>query len=155
VVGRDVEHLEVADVVFDLGPFIHDEPELLEDVRDLGDRRVDRVERAATDRPAGRRDVDRLGGKASIELGTAQGPAPLGERGLDGGPDLVRDGTDLRAVLGGQRPDPAQDAGEATLLAEDVELERVEGRHVGRRGRRGECLRLERLEVAGQLREIH
>ena len=36
VVGRDVEHLEVGQVVFDLGALEDDEPELAEDLGDLG-----------------------------------------------------------------------------------------------------------------------
>ena len=36
MVGRDVEHLEVGEVVLDLRALVHDEPELAEDLGDLG-----------------------------------------------------------------------------------------------------------------------
>ncbi len=79
VVGRDVEHLEVGDVVLDLGALVDDEAELGEDLGDLAGRLDDRVQGAAADRPAGRRDVRRLGGEACRELRAAQasgGPRP-------------------------------------------------------------------------------
>ena len=53
VVGRDVEHLEVREVVLDLGALVGHEPELAEDLRDLAHRLDARVERAAA-RSAGR-----------------------------------------------------------------------------------------------------
>ena len=69
--------------------------------------------------------------------------------------DRVGDGADLGPILGRQGADAAQDAGQPALLAEDVELERLERGDV-RGGRdRGERLRLERLEVAGQVGEVH
>ena len=58
----------------------------------------------------------------------------LGEGGVDGRPDAVGDGPDPWSVVGRQCADPAQDAGQAALLAQDVELERLEGRR--RRGSR-------------------
>ena len=50
----------------------------------------------------------------------------LGQGGLDRAPDDVGDRTDPRAVIGRQAADPAQDRGEPALLAQDVELERLE-----------------------------
>ena len=155
VIRRDVEHLEVGDVVLDLGALVGDEPELLEDRGDLAHRLDARVERAAADRPAGRRDVDRLGGQAGLELAAAQRGAALGQRRLDGRADRVGDGADLRAVLGRQPADAAQDRRQSALLAEDVELERVERRGVRRSSDRASASRLQRLEVAGQVGEIH
>ena len=52
VVRRDVEHLEVGEVVLDLRALVDDEPELAEDLGDLAHRLDARVEAAATDRPA-------------------------------------------------------------------------------------------------------
>ena len=69
--------------------------------------------------------------------------AALREGGLDGDPDGVGDGADLGPVVGAERADPAQDAGEAALLAEDVELERFERRRV-----RGGLDRAERVVAA-------
>jgi hypothetical protein len=60
MVRGDVEHLEVGQVVLDLGPLVDHEAELAEDLGDGGDRLRNRVERAAPDRPAGQRDVDLL-----------------------------------------------------------------------------------------------
>src|SRR6187431_2298511 len=155
VVGRDVEHLEVRDVVLDLGTLVYDEPELLEDRGDLAHRLDTRVERAATERPTGRRDVDRLALQAALELAAAECRAAVGQRGLDRLADPVGDGTDLRSVFGRQAADATQDRRQSPLLAEDVELERIERRSVGRRSDRGERFGLQRLEVAGQVGEIH
>ena len=49
VVGRDVEHLEVRDVVLDLRALVRDEPELAEDLLDPRDR----LERPGGGCPAG------------------------------------------------------------------------------------------------------
>ena len=155
VVGRDVEHLEVGDVVLDLRALVDDEPELGEHVGDLAGGLGDRVEGAAADRPAGRRDVGGLGGEPGRELGAAETRSSLGQRGLDGRADLVRDGADLRAILGGQRADPAQDRRELALLAQDLDLLDVERRRVRRAGGRRDGARPQRLEVGGQLGEIH
>ena len=155
VVRRDVQHLEVADVVLDLGALVHDEAELPEDVGDLRDRLVDRMAAATPDGPPGvvtstasaasrvvssepRSSVPRSARAPSIAVRTLLAMAP-----------------DPRTVLGRQGADPAQDASQAPLLAEDVELERLERGDV-RRGRdRGQRVRLERLEIAGQVGEIH
>ena len=155
VVGRDVEHLEVGQVVLDLRALEDDEPELAEDLGDLGHRLDARVEAAAADPAAGRRDVDGLGRQATGQGRAAQVGAALGEGGLDVAADGVGDGADARPVVGRQRPDPAQDGRQATLLAEDVDIERLErGDVAGRRGRR-EGVVAQRLEFAGQVRQVH
>ena len=155
VIERDVEHLEVAQVVLDLGRLVDDESELPEHLGDRVDGLVDRVERAAPDRPAGRRDVDRLGLEPARQRRAAQDGAAVGERALDGHPDGVGDGADTRPVVRRERTDPAEDARQPALLAEDVELERLEGGHV-RRGRdRRQGLVAQRLQLAGQIGEVH
>ena len=53
MVGRDVEHLEVGQVVLDLGTLVDGEPEPAEDLGDPGHRLDDRVE-GTPGRPAGR-----------------------------------------------------------------------------------------------------
>ena len=111
--------------------------------------------RAAPDRPAGRRDVDRLGGQAAGQRRAAQGRAALGERRLDRAADGVRDGADPRPVVGRQRADAAQDRRQPALLAEDVDLERLERGDVGARGDRRQGVVAQGLEVAGQVGEVH
>ena len=70
---------------------------------------------------------------------------------LDRPADLVRDRSDARSILGRQRADPAEDRRQAALLAEHVQLERLEGGHV-RGGFDGEQrLVAQRLQVAGQI----
>ena len=151
VVGRDVEHLEVAQVVLDLRALVHDEAELAEDLRDPPDRLVHRVERPAADRAAGRRDVDRLGADALVELAGAQPAAARGERLLDGDPDGIGHGADAGPVLGRQPADPAQRRGQAALLAEHLELERLERGGIGAVRDPRQRLVAERLEVARQV----
>ena len=93
--------------------------------------------------------------QARLELGATQSGAPLGERAFDRVADRVGDRADLRAIVGRQRADPAQHGREPALLAEDVELERFERGDIrGGRDRR-ERLRLEGLQVAGQVGEVH
>src|SRR6188768_256539 len=53
---------------------------------------------------------------------------------FDRGPDIVRDGAHPWAILAGERADAAQDAGQAPLLAEDVEFDGLEGGDVLARG---------------------
>ena len=136
MVGRDVEHLEVGVVVLDLRAFVDHEPELGEDVGDLARRLDDRVQGAAPDRAAGRRDVDPL--SAARRAASSRAAEPLrasASAASTAAADLVGDRADLRAVLRGQRADAAQDRGQLALLAQDLELEGVEGRGVGRRRR--------------------
>ena len=155
MVGRDVEHLEVGEVVLDLRALVHDEAELGEDVGDLAHRLDARVQAAAPDRPAGQRDVERLGGEAPGQRGAAQLCPALGQGGLDRAPDDVGDRTDPRAIIGRQPADPAQDRGEPALLAQDVELERLERGDIRARVDRREDVVAERLEIARQVREVH
>ncbi len=65
-------------------------------------------------------------GQAPGQRGAAQLRPALGQGGLDRAPDDVGDRTDARAIIGRQAADPAQDRGEPALLAQDVELERLE-----------------------------
>src|SRR4051812_50212747 len=81
MVGWDVQHLEVGEVVLDLGALEGHEPEATEDLGDLPDGLDDRVERAAADRTPGGRDVDGPVGKPPPE-GPPPGsrPGPRGPR---------------------------------------------------------------------------
>jgi hypothetical protein len=58
MIRGDVEHLEVGQVVLDLGPFVDDEAELAEDLRDRLDRLGNGMQRAPGDRPARQGHVD-------------------------------------------------------------------------------------------------
>ena len=127
VVGRDVEHLEVGEVVLDLRALVDDEPELAEDLGDLAHRLDARVERAAADRPAGRRDVDRLGGQARRSARSRAASSPRSARAASIAPRTALATAPTRGrSSAGSAADPAQDRGQAALLAEDVELERLE-----------------------------
>ena len=137
------------------GALEDDEPELAEDLGDLAHRLDAGMEGPAPDRPARRRDVERLGGEAPRLRGAPQVRAPRRERPFDGRTNRVRDCADPWPVLRRQRADAAQDGGQATLLAQDVELERLEGGDVAHRGDRGEGVVAERFEVACQVGEVH
>ena len=97
----------------------------------------------------------RLGREAPGQGGAAQVGAALGEGGLDVAADGVGDRADARPVVGRERPDPAQDRRQPTLLAEDVDVERLERRDVAGRRDRREGVVAQRLEVAGQVRQVH
>jgi hypothetical protein len=155
VVGRDVEHLEVGEVVLDLRALVDHEPELAEDLGDLAHRLDARVEAAAADLAARRRDIDRLGRQATGQGGATEVGASLGEGRLDVASDGVGDGTDPRPIVGRERPDPAQDGGQTALLAEDIDVERLERSDVAGRRDRRERLVAQRLEFAGQVRQVH
>ena len=96
------------------------------------------------------------GAEACVELGRAERRPPLRDRALD----LARARVFATAPTfgrssAGQRADPPQDARQAALLAEDVELERLDRGDVRRGGERRRGLLGEGLEVAGQLGEVH
>ena len=154
MVGRDVQRLEVVEVVLDLGTLVDLEPELAEDPGDLRHGLDRGVQRAPADGPTGHRDVDGLGGETRIELGGAQDRASLADRGLDALADGVRDGAQLRAVIRRQRADAPQHSGEPALLAEHLELDRLERSDVRRARDGGGRLVGERLQVLCELGEV-
>jgi hypothetical protein len=156
MIRRDVEHLEVRGVAFDLRPLVGHEPELAEYLRDPADRLRDRVEASACDRPAGRRDVHRLGGEARRQGRLGRALPGARERALDGLSNLVDRDADTWPVVGGKLPDPAHEAGECTALPSEVgDVELVE-RHQVRRGRDlRQRLLTKRAELAGQRGEVH
>src|SRR4029079_13499503 len=109
VIGRDVQQLEVGEVVLDLGALVDHEPELGEDPGDLGHRLDARVQGATANGPARRRDVDDLRPEARVELCRAQDLAPGADGRLDAGTDPVRHRPDLRTMLGGHPAEAPQD----------------------------------------------
>ncbi len=153
--GRDVEHLEVGEVVLDLGTLVDDEPELGEHLRDLACGLDDRVEAASPDRASRGRDVDSLGREPGCELGAPEPGSRIPQRRLDGQPDLVGHRPDLGPILGREAADPAQDRRQPALLAEHVDLERVERGRVRRGCGSVDRVRPQRVEVLRELREIH
>ena len=155
MIGRDVQHLEIAEVVLDLRSLVDHEPELPEDLGDLADGGRDGMERAAPDGSPGRRDVDGLGGELPLQGLLAEADAALRQGRLDRHADGVRDRADLGPIVGRQRADAAQDAGQPTLLAEDVEVDRLEAGHAVARGDRRQGLVAQVLEFAGQVGKVH
>ena len=105
MVGCDVEHLEVGQVVLDLRSLVDDEAEPTEDLGDPAHRLDDRMEGASADRPTRRGHVERLPGEAVGQLGGPQPRATLGKGGFDRCPDLVGDRADPRPVVGWQAAD--------------------------------------------------
>ncbi len=127
VIGRDVEHLEVGQVVLDLGALVG---------RRTRTGRRSRRSRAIASM-LGWRLPRRIGrpGVVTSTVSAARRPVsaeprrsvPRSARArLDVAADGVGDGADARPVVGRQRPDPAQDGRQPALLAEDVDLERLE-----------------------------
>jgi len=113
------------------------------------------VEGAPADRAAGGRYVDRLGGQTAFEGAAAERQAALLDRLLDRLPDDVRHCADSRSVFRRQAADPAQDGREAALPAQHVELDRLQRGHVlGARDPRQRVI-AGRLEIAGQISQIH
>ena len=155
MVGRDVEHLEVRQVVLDLRALVGDEPELVEDLRDLAHRLDAGMEVAAANGPAGRRHVHRFGDQPGGQLGAAHRGRALGKRRFDGRPHRVADRAHLRAIVGRESSDATEDRRQPALLAEHVELQRLERAGVSSALDRGERIRAQRLEIAGQVGEIH
>ena len=133
------------------GTLVGHEPELAEDLADLAHGLDARVERAACDGPTGRRDIDRLRGEPSLECGATQRSSALGQCAFDRGTDGIRHGTDTRPVLGRKRTDAAQNTGQAPLLAEDVEFDRLDRRDVRGGLDRRERVVAQRLEFSGQI----
>ncbi len=113
------------------------------------------MERAAADRAARQGHVDRLRAQTLPELRVAEDAAPLANRAFDRGSNAVGDRPDRRPVVGRQCADPAQDAGQAALLAEDLDLEDIDRRHLRRSLDRRARFGGERLQVVGELGQIH
>jgi hypothetical protein len=90
-----------------------------------------------------------------VQRRSAQVSPAIGERGLDRVADVVGDGPDARPVLGREAADPAEHRGQAALLAEDVDLDRLERGDVGGGPDRGERLVAQRLEIADQIGQLH
>ncbi len=106
-------------------------------------------------RPTRRRHVQSLPDEAGGELRRTEIAASLAERRLDRSPNGVRDGADPGPVVRGERSDAPQHTRQLALLAEHLDLESIERRRVG-----GACNRLQRagtkrVEIAGQVGEVH
>ena len=106
------------------------------------DRLVDRMQRAAADRAAGRRDVDGLGAEARRRARWSRSPPP---RAASAASMATRTALATAPTRGrssaGSPPMPAQHRGQAALLAEHFELDRLERGRVGAVGDRAPASR--------------
>ena len=158
MVGRDVEHLEVGEVVLDLGALVRR--------RTRTGAKISAISRIpwmlgwsvprAIGRP-GRRDVDGLGDQPLGQRRAAQDRAPRSARAAS---IAVRTALATAPTRGrssaGSAPIPRRTVGEPALLAQHVELERLERRRrPGRSAIGRQRLVAQRLEVAGQVGEVH
>ena len=127
MVLRDVQQLEVVVVVFDFGALDRLEAHAGEDVEQVIEDDVHRVERAGRALDARQRDVQRLGGQAGFLFEGTQLFGALVQRGLQTGAGLVDDLAHLRALLGGQLAHAAQNAGQFALLAQHAHAQLFQG----------------------------
>ena len=106
MIRRHVERFEVVEVVFDFRPFEDLVAHAREDVFDLLADAHQRVHAAERQLAAGQRHVDGAGGRPA----GAERRAPLVERGLDLGLQLVDERADLAAELGRERAELLEQA---------------------------------------------
>ena len=155
MVRGDIEHLEVGQVVLDLGPLVHHEAELAEDLGDGLDRLGDRMQRSAPDRPAG--SVTSTFSAASRRAWTwALSSAPRAASApLTASPTSLAIAPTRGRSSAGKRADPAQDGSQVALLAEVLDLKRFQGCGIGRGGnlRQGPLLQLS--QIGAQAVEVH
>ena len=97
--GREVEQAEVVVVGLYLGRIVDLEAHLLQDVDDLADRLVGRVELAHQRPPPGHRHVDAFCGQRRIHLGLCQRRLPFLQGRLQHRLDLVGRLADQRPFL--------------------------------------------------------
>ena len=166
VVCRDVERLEVVPVVLDFGPFLDREARVAEQRLDATARARDRVQ-AARLLPAPRQgDVDAACREPTLELGAVE----FGLARVDGRGEFVAHGVDAGAgglaLVGRERAQGLELRCDGTLLAEELDLERLEVGQGGGRGRarpgvggqgfesggRGRIAHAARFRLAGRLR---
>ncbi len=113
------------------------------------------MERAARNWPARQRYIDLLRGQAEgLDL-PVQISAANGQGSLDGLTHLIGHGPYARPVLGRERTDATQDGSEIALLAQVLDLERLERHRIscGRNLRQGACLQAS--QIGAQAFEIH
>ena len=65
------------------------------------------------------RGVGRLCGDQRAQLRCASGAASIAQRSINGGAHLIRNRANLRTILCGERPDPAEEIGQCAALAEE------------------------------------
>ena len=113
------------------------------------------MQRPASDRSAGERHVHLLLSKAqSLDLRMQIGAAPR-QGPLDCLAHLIGDGADSWPVLRRQGADAAQDRREFALLAEILDLERVEIGRVRCGPYLLECPLLQASQISAQAFEVH
>ena len=152
---REVERLEVVEVLLDLGTFGDLEAHISEDLGELGLHARERVRLGDGGLPRGQRDVDRLGGEASRQLGLFEGLLARFEGSLDRLLGAVRDLARLGLLLIGQLADDAHQRLHLPLATE-VAVFDLEG--IFERGdllELGDRLLLQGEEIGLQLGDIH
>ena len=130
MVGGDVERLEVVPVVLDLGPALHREAGVAEQRLDAAPRAAHRMQAARLLAPARLRDVDAAGRELALEFGLLERRLPLGHDGRERVPRRVDARTRLAALLGSETPERLEQRGHRALLAEQLDLERLDGGEV-------------------------
>ena len=128
MVGRDVEHLEVRDVVLDLGDSKTTNPNRpkISAISAIASMLGWRLPRA-TGRPAVVTSSPSAPRRVSRAAELHGGPTPAPRKPPRSQPGWGWPPPDLRSVLGRQRADAARDEGQPTLLAQDVHLEGGQG----------------------------
>jgi hypothetical protein len=131
MLGRDVERGEVVPVVLDVRPLGDRETHLAEDRGQLVDGLADRVHAAIGQRARRQRDVDALARQPRIQLGLGKADAPR----LDQPGDLVLGQIERRAaglaLVGLDRAQRLHQLGDAALLAQPLDAQRLQRRTVG------------------------
>ena len=126
MVRRDVERLEVVEVVLDLRPGGDLEAGAAKDLLDAQPRQSDRMQAAALLAPSRQRDIDAPGGELALDLRALQRLAPRLDGGLHALLGLV-DALAGRGPLGGrQAAQGLQLLGEGAFLAEPAHPRLIE-----------------------------
>ena len=131
-----VERGEIVPLVLDLGPGRYREAEVGEDLRHLVEHLADRMDRPLRRRVGGERHVDRLAREPRVELGTVERGLARGDRGGHRLAHALDARTFHQPLIGRHLAERLEQRGDAALLAEQRDTERLELRRVGLADRR-------------------
>ncbi|GHB98219.1 hypothetical protein GCM10010080_08200 [Thermomonas carbonis] len=155
VVRREVQRLEVVEIVLDfraVGEFVAKPAE------DLGDplqRAADRMHATAGGIAAGQSDVDGFAGQARVQRGIVQRDLACKKRFADRIAGAVDRLARSLALLAGQRAQGLQLGSDAAALAEQAHAQRFQCIGRGGRGNLGQRLRGQRFDVAHVFSDPH